>query len=313
MTQKKPNLRERHRTDHEIHIQFGNSACSFGKSSPRSNQNRGENMQKTTKILILSSILFVSACAYTVRAQIIGKELAIKKSAVLTSKTAMEIKNTKITLNQTKQPLGRIFERFFVDYDIQIGFEESVYDEDHNDYWFEPYLNVSPQNVIEKYQSFNYSAEKNPITINVTNGRLEDVMDDIVRQMKNYKWEINLGVVNIYPEKGRNQIYESLLNLQIKEFKFEKDKAIRYVNQELQDLPEIKEFLVKNNLLSTPQRSTRNSGLDFKLDEEIIFTDLTLKELLNKLAKINRCGWILKKERSYEDKTKTKTVIRIVV
>ncbi len=93
-----------------------------------------------------------------------------------------------------------------VDYDIAIGFEESILDREHNDYDFEPNLPLpmvqrAPSNDGKIQISITaeplFEAEKHWFTIHVENKRLEDVMNIIVGQMKNYKWEINDDVVNM--------------------------------------------------------------------------------------------------------------------
>ena len=43
-------------------------------------------------------------------------------------------------MKMDKQPLGKVFEHLIVNYDVAIGFEESTFDRENNDYEFETNL-----------------------------------------------------------------------------------------------------------------------------------------------------------------------------
>ena len=75
-------------------------------------------------------------------------------------------------------------------------------------------------------------------------------MNEIVRQMKNYKWEINDDVVNIFPTKGRDEKFEELLDIKNYQVYFsEKVKVVRDIQLEyIKVLPELIKFISENNL-----------------------------------------------------------------
>lgn len=189
-----------------------------------------------------------------------------------------------------------IFHELIDKYDIAIGYEGSTLDNDHTDYVFKtakPYkLDKLP------YYDGELPIKEHWFTINADNERLEDVMDKIVEQMKNYKWEINDDVINIIPTKGRDKRYQALLELNIGNFMLEKDKEIAFIRRRVFDLPEVKSFLIENNILTT---KTRSFGLytQRKLEAELNFSNLTFRELLNKITKAKRGGWILRKHYGY--------------
>ncbi len=214
-----------------------------------------------------------------------------------------EIKNKKITMNLEKQPLGIVFRQLMVNYDVAIGFEESILDREHNDYDFETNLpNLKGQKSVSDDGNVEisvvservYTVKQHWFTINVKDERLEDVLNTIIAQMKNYKWEINDDVVNIFPIRGRDERYASLLNLNIKNFDLGKPTPpIFLVRNKLITLPEIKSFLDENKLFISFYRESLDN-LARKLPSELSFSNLTLRELFNKITKIKRGGWILK-------------------
>ena len=170
------------------------------------------------------------------------------------------LKNKKITIKMDKQPLGKVFRHLMLDYDIPIGFEESTFDLNHNDYEFETILPV----LLKRHNSENketnplnegsisikvepgFEVKENWITVNAENSPLEQVLDSIVEQMKNYKWEINDEVVNIIPVQGRDSRYEKLLNLEIKEYAVSKDRNFGAIRNKIFKLPEVRNFLLRN-------------------------------------------------------------------
>ena len=238
----------------------------------------------------------------------------------------LNLKDKRITIKMDKQPLGKVFEHLIVNYDVPIGFEESVLDRNHNDYEFEtnlPYQNK--KNVISADGSIQISitterefiVKQNWFSIDVENGSLKDVLNIIVGQMKNYKWEINDGVVNIFPSLGRDEKFEKLLELKINNFNLEladrplpNGKPIFLIRTKIFELPEITKFLEENNLRFGRYRESVDN-LRRKLKNEVNFSNLTFRQLLNKTTKIKRGGWILKENDLYGSKEKEYIEINI--
>lgn len=227
-----------------------------------------------------------------------------------------ELKDKRITLKMEKQPLGVIFKHLIVKYDVAIGFEESTLDRDHNDYDFDTNLPILKENWVstdgETQVSITteriFEVKQHWFTVNFQNERLEDVLNQIVGQMKNYEWEINDDVVNIFPVKGRDERYKKLLELNIKNFKVEKPALIFVIRNNIIDLPEVKGFLDESKIFYSTNRSGIFDHLKRKLPQEINFSNITFRNLLNSITKIKRGGWILKqndflgtKEKEYID------------
>src|SRR5215211_2054379 len=134
----------------------------------------------------------------------------------------IKLEDKPITIRMDKQPFGDVIGYLIENYDIPIGFEESVLDRNLPDYEFStnlPAIGVKNMESTDGKVKINvetwrtFKPKKHWITVNVENGKLSEVFDKIVEQMENYKWEISDGVVNIFPVKGRDERFEKLLNL----------------------------------------------------------------------------------------------------
>ena len=218
-----------------------------------------------------------------------------------------DLKDKRITIKMEQQPLGVVFKYLMENYDIPIGFEESTLDRGRPDFKFYANLPGQPQNKTQSaggveftmtYRGRIFKARKYPITLNAENERLEEVFNQIVEQMENYKWEISDDVVNIYPVKGRDERFERLMGMNVQRFTLEKGKTIEDITTNLLALPEFEKFLKANKLeflgvrygtatfvLKAQYGRTLNVGMDF--------SNLTFRDLLNKITKIKRGGWTL--------------------
>jgi len=222
--------------------------------------------------------------------------LGIGTSDVFAQENSTDLKDKKITLKLKDKPLSFVFRDLMIKYDVPIGMEGSNLDNDNADYAFNPNLPYVGQDfkIIDGY----LDVKNNLLTVDFENASLETVLNEIVRQIKNYKWEINDEVVNIIPINGRDERYEKLLAMNISNFSFKKGFMIAQIRNDVLDLPEVQKFLGENKILSTKLRSfTGNASR--KLPIEMNFSNLTLRELLNKIAKIKRGGWLLRQSYLY--------------
>lgn len=227
----------------------------------------------------------------------------------------VELKDKRITIQIVNKPLFDAFIKLIYLYDVPIGFEESTLDKVHDDYFFE--TNVPPEEQKKNFTNepvLGYSDIKNHLlTLNFKDARLEDVLNSIVKQMKNYVWEINNDVVNIYPIKGRDPRFEKLLNLRIREFAVPKGSEVGLIQPLIVlNLPELKAFLSENNLYAESDR-TDVWFLERPLPVELKFSDLTFKELLNGITKVKRGGWVLMSDKRKRPENKGKEFIDILI
>jgi hypothetical protein len=268
-------------------------------------------MKKKLVILILNWTIIFTAGAFCISGQ--EKE--------------PDLKDKRIAIKMENQPLGKVFEHLIVNYDIAIGFEESALDREHNDYEFEtnlPYNN--DKKIVSSDGNMKISVVKQRVfpvkqhwfTVNAENKRLEDVLNVIVGQMQNYKWEINDEVVNIFPVRGRDKKYEELLalniqsfNLEIENYNSKKGKPIFLIRTKIFKLPEIQKFLGENRIFYNKGYRESLDNLDRRIPDILNFSNLSLRDLLNKITKIKRGGWILKKSDMYNSKDEESVEINI--
>ena len=221
--------------------------------------------------------------------------------------TTDDLKEKRISIHTTNAPLYDVFVTLMYDFDVPIGFEESSLDTDHNDYYFQTMM--PPEDKKKdfpgepQYRSSGLPVTEHLISLNFADAPLQDVLDEIVKQMENYDWTINNDVINIYPIKGRDPILEKLLNLRIRGLKIPNGMKYETIQTViLFNLPEFTSFLEKNGLFSEKGRYEPSySGLPFPT--EIQFSDLTFHELLNGITKVKRGGWAVR----MGDKLKRKT------
>jgi len=224
------------------------------------------------------------------------------------------LKDKQITIKMENQPLGVVFRYLMENYDIPIGFEQSVLDRGHSDYAFQTNLPSSAQHVMKSADSNiqldiraqrAFDARTHPITVNIKDGSVEEVFTQIVKQMENYKWEINDDVVNIYPANGRDKRFEELMGTSVKWFTLEKDKKIYDITTNIMLLPEFRNFIRKYKFRFTGVRVGTTFLVDAQygrvLDVGMDFSDLTFRDLLNRIIKVKRGGWILKWRRATAD------------
>ncbi len=226
---------------------------------------------------------------------------------VMSQEEQTSLKDKRVTIRMEAQPLGVVFRYLMEKYDIPIGFEQSVPDRSHSDYAFQTNLPSSAQYSMRSADGGirltdtaqrAFEARTHPITVNVEDGSVAEVFTQIVRQMENYKWEINDGVVNIYPVKGRDKRFEELMGTSVRSFTLEKGKKIYDITTNIMLLPEFRSFLLKYKLRFTGVRVGTNFLVDAQygrvLDVGMDFSDLTFRDLLNKITRLKRGGWILR-------------------
>jgi hypothetical protein len=238
------------------------------------------------------------------------------------------LREKRITIQMTNERVFDVFLRLMYVYDIPIGFEESVLDKDHSDYFFQTLMppegkkkdfSDEPQRMSGSSPSSRWMIKDKGhlISLDFRDARLDDVLDEIVKQMQNYDWTINDDVVNIFPIKGRDPKFEKLLDLKIRGFGMSKGEQFSTIQPTIViNLPEFKTFLAENKLHSESDRYIP-SYADLPLPMELRFTDLTFKELLNGITKLKRGGWILRtdkhKGKPVEPGNEGKQIIEILI
>ncbi len=147
-------------------------------------------------------------------------------------------------------------------------------------------------------------------SIDAVDEPLGSVLDKILAQIDGYEWEISDGVVNIFPSAYRDSDLQSILNLQISSFTLAEGRSVGLIRNNIVDLPEIKNFLSSNRKASFAIRSDFDY-LDRPIDQAIQLKELTLRQLLNRVTKVKKGAWILRKVPNSKDPKKPKIEFEI--
>ena len=134
--------------------------------------------------------------------------------------------------------------------------------------------------------SVDLDLEKKTNKILIKKGKLNVVMDSIVKHNPNYRWEIRDGVVNVYPIDSRDEVLKNLLESKIKNFSTaEVGRAgIRKIIHETKEIKEIlnSQQIELNIFIRTSLNETDEVIADFK------FFNTDLRSVLNNIVKSSK-------------------------
>lgn len=219
---------------------------------------------------------------------------------------AVPLQDQSVNIQMMNKPLGMVFGYLMQRYQIAIGFEESILDRNHADYNFFTNLPSSLgqlriDGVIEgeSRDESIIAANQHLITVNVENGKLSDALDQIVGQMKHYKWEINDGVINIFPIEGRDERFRDLMETNIANFYMPRGKTVHDISLTILLLPEFGKWARKYSVKFHPFRRGAVYQLNDQyyqrtIQQSISLSNVNFRRLLNKIASIKGGGWILR-------------------
>jgi hypothetical protein len=155
------------------------------------------------------------------------------------------------------QSIGSLFSHLSLYYDIPIGLETALSDDEFATY-----------------------------QIDFKKGTLSDLLTRFVARYDKYDWEIKDGVVNVFPKGNqRNVLFKELLDTTISSFSVKENTSCVALIKSLLTTPEIKRILeINETTYRTPIPGgfgIQQVGRDFKLD----VSNMTLKSILNKVIK----------------------------
>lgn len=263
-----------------------------------------ERMIKRLLVFLASTLIALTIGLVKVNAQ--------QKKCDLTEK--------RVTIQITNKPIYEVFITLMNEYDVPIGFEESTLDADHDDYFFQTLMppadrkNDFPGELRAKTSGPQIKGHL--ISLNLKDVRLEQVLDETIKQMQNYDWVINDGVVNIFPVKGRNPKFEKLLDIKIRGLILSQDTQYSDIQPIIVlSLPEFKAFLAENKLHAESDRYLPSYS-NLTLPRELRVTDITFRQLLNDITRLKRGGWILranKHSKSQKPEDRDKEFIELLI
>ena len=93
--------------------------------------------------------------------------------------------------------------------------------------------------------------DKHRLNINIDNAKLKDVLDTIVQQESDYRWEVRDGVINVIPAKSRDDFVEKFLSTPIRRFDPPKVLGPSQIRDAIVDLPEVVGLLKANGITAS--------------------------------------------------------------
>ena len=122
------------------------------------------------------------------------------------------------------------------------------------------------------------------VTVQVTKGKIADVLDTIVKQKPAYTWEASETSIRVFPRSEfRDPLLQTLLELRISRFVLPKRSAKLTFRQTLSGRPELKSLLagyaVSSSIEVFSQHDIAPFGNDFSLDVE----NATVRSILDKV------------------------------
>ena len=220
--------------------------------------------------------------------------------------TNRRLSDLRVSIKADRQPLGIIFRELMQKYQIDVGFEQSMLD---NRKWYFSFDTNMPMEAthsqnknsgvkIEITAQSAFKAGPYPISRNIENKSVKDLFNAIVPQMGNYNWKMRDGVVNIYPVRGRDPRFKELLDRKVKRFYLPAGSKVEDIITTLLALPEFRDFRRSHNFTFSPIREGVNVLIEAQygrlIGPSIDLTNIRFRDLLNKITKIKKGGWILK-------------------
>jgi len=218
---------------------------------------------------MLKTLLRFATCVLVI---LVGS-ICIYAQKSLLADTNANLRNKELKSVRIKgQGLARLFTDLSLSYDIPVGLEMASNDNDFDTY-----------------------------EINLEKGTLTELLDQFARHNTQYSWEINDGVVNIFPKDGYREFgLAEILKVRISEFSIkEKTSCWEFVDS-LIGTPEVQNILKTYGMtrsgLNFSGAYFPQLGPEFRLEA----TNKTLKTILNTVVKESPLAkiWVIKKYRS---------------
>lgn len=129
------------------------------------------------------------------------------------------------------------------------------------------------------------TADEPKLTLDVNNGTLKSVLDQITRQYPVYRWEVRDGVINFVPKRSRDKFISQLLDTRVGTFSPAKGVNKYGLRDAIAGLPEVKSLLDTQNMsvwrLGPPTYRSVYSNDDVDLS----ISDTDVRGVLNKIIK----------------------------
>ena len=219
---------------------------------------------------------------------------------ITTAFSQNDIRDKRVTIHITEAPFSVVAGTLIQDFDVPIGLEMSPLTP-VDDFIFEPNLSYTlPDGSYMKWpipKEYWHKPKKYSFSLDLDNAPLSDVMNAIIKQMPEYRWESDGKVINILPISDRDDRIIKLLATKIEKFESEVDPRIVNVRLKFTEIPEIQSLSTEDGIrISDRVEGGSTNGLR-QLSGKLTFGTRAVKELLNSILFVKRGGWIVRMDR----------------
>jgi hypothetical protein len=134
------------------------------------------------------------------------------------------------------------------------------------------------------------------LSINVENEPLKRVLDLIVQQEPDYRWEVSDNVINFVPTRSRDLLLEQLLETKVSRFAPKKGMDKYELRNAIADLPEVKAFLDSHNLTVFRLGPPTYRSIYSNDEVDLSISSTNVRGVLNKIIKESEHpSWVIKR------------------
>jgi hypothetical protein len=182
--------------------------------------------------------------------------LMISETSASGQTTKDDLLERRITLHIKQGTFLYALSTLCVDYKIPIGFEPAL----------------------------GHKAQSD-LNIDFENATLEGVLNEIVGQETDYKWESRDGVINIMPITSRDDFVEKLLNTEIHRFDQPKKLGKFQIRDAIVELPEVVALLKANGITASHYGYFYGPNLHTNTRIDLSISGTDLRGVLNKVIR----------------------------
>lgn len=155
--------------------------------------------------------------------------------------------------------IGLLLSRLSTQYDLPIGFEVALDDD----------LSITRS-----------------ITIGLKDGTVQEVLDSIVNQSPNYKWEMRDDVINVFPrDRNRDILLKEILETRLEKVSFDKQMTRFMLRQTLCENPAVTKILKMYGVTSVNETFTSHDFGKVGRDFSFSGSDVSIATVLNRVIR----------------------------
>ena len=134
--------------------------------------------------------------------------------------------------------------------------------------------------------SYHRASTDIKVKLEIKNSRLSDILDELVRQAPDYRWDLNDGVINFTPIQERDPFILKALNTRIVSFGPRRGMSRLQLRNAITELPELDKLLKSNNI-SALNFGTSPDTIHFRLEVDLSIANTDLRGVLNNIVRKN--------------------------